>query len=36
MSPLEDLLKIVNPVRVFALKTYNVTTYLDEVLQIPL
>ncbi|GFF80998.1 AB hydrolase superfamily protein C1039.03 [Aspergillus lentulus] len=35
MSPLEDLLKIANPVRAFALKTYNVTAHPDEVLQIP-
>ncbi|KAJ6184857.1 hypothetical protein N7519_006158 [Penicillium mononematosum] len=35
MSSLNDLLKIANPVRAFALKNFSVTAHPDEVLQIP-
>ncbi|KAL5041336.1 hypothetical protein BDW71DRAFT_201453 [Aspergillus fruticulosus] len=35
MHSLDDLLKIANPIRAFALKNYNVTAHPDEVLQIP-
>ncbi|KAJ5612737.1 Alpha/Beta hydrolase protein [Penicillium lagena] len=35
MPSLDDLLKIANPVRAYALKTFSVTAHPDEVLQIP-
>ncbi|KAL4981669.1 Alpha/Beta hydrolase protein [Aspergillus falconensis] len=35
MHSLDDLLKIANPIRAFALKNYSVTAHPDEVLQIP-
>ncbi|GAB1194025.1 hypothetical protein APSETT444_003262 [Aspergillus pseudonomiae] len=35
MSSLDELLKIANPVRAHALKTFDVTAHPDEVLQIP-